>query len=122
MSNISTMIKVTDVISGQSFESIRLASQYFNIQRSIVTRSIKKNEVIEINNKKFKFVLRKGDMKSTTTIANAMRRFPFGKYKNQLIRKCIDVTYMRKLMYRNNVDQRMRWLMKSRINELKQTI
>ena len=51
------MIKVTEIISGQSFESMKLAADYFNIPSKIVISTIKSNKVLEFNKKKYKNVI-----------------------------------------------------------------
>jgi hypothetical protein len=112
------MIKVTELISGQSFESMKLAAEYFNIPVSVVTASIKSGLKLELNNKEYKFVKRKAKMLTTSTSASPIKRFPFGKYKDQFIRKCTDLSYL-KWLFEKDINDRLRYEIRARINELK---
>ena len=112
------MIKVTELISGQSFESMKLAAEYFNIPVYIVTASIKSDLELEFDTKKYKFVHRTAKMLSTSTTAPPIRRFPFGKYKDQFIRKCMDLPYLNWLLSKN-INDRLRFAVRTRANELK---
>jgi hypothetical protein len=90
------MIGVTELISGQSFESMKLASEYFNIPIRIITTTLKSNAYTNYKNKKFKFVHRTSK-KEGTTVAGPMIHFPYGKLKDQRIESCTDIQYLNEL-------------------------
>ena len=112
------MIKVTEIISGQSFESMKLAAEYFNIPVSVVTASINSGLELELNKKKYKFVKRTAKMLTTTSAAPPIKKFPFGKYKNQFIKKCMDLSYLNWLL-ETDISDRLRSAVRTRANELK---
>ena len=112
------MIQVIELISGQSFESKKLAAEYFNIPITVVTASIKSGLKLELNKKEYKFEHRKGIMDRVTTVVPPPRRFPFGKYKDQIIRKCTDLSYLKWLLDQD-INDRLRFALRTRANELK---
>ena len=97
---------------------MKLAAEYFNIPTSVVTASIKSNLKLELNNKKYKFVQRTAKMLSTSTSATPIKRFPFGKYKDQFIRKCTNLSYLKWLLEKD-ISDRLRFEVRTRANELK---
>lgn len=112
------MIQVIELISGQSFESKKLAAEYFNIPITVVNASIKSGLKLELDNKEYKFENRKGIMDQVTAVVPPPKRFPFGKYKDQIIRKCMDLSYMKWLL-EQNINDRLRFAIRTRVNELK---
>jgi uncharacterized protein (DUF3820 family) len=113
------MIKVTELISGQSFESMKFAADYFNIPMKIVTDTLKSNEVLEFNKKKYKFVQRSSKMELSSTIAAPITTFPFGKYKGEIIKECNDLEYIMWLKERD-INQRLKTQLSARFQTLKE--
>lgn len=113
------MIKVTEVISGQSFESMKLAAEYFNIPSKIVISTIKSNKVLEFNKKKYKFVKRQSKMGTSSTIAAPITTFPFGKYKGEIIKECNDLEYIMWLKEKD-INQRLKTQLSARFQTLKE--
>lgn len=114
------MIKVTEVISGQSFESKKFAADYFNIPMKIVTATLKSNEVLEFNKKKYKFVQRQSKMGTSSTIAAPITTFPFGKYKGEIIKECNDLEYIMWLKEKKDINQRLKTQLSARFQALKE--
>ena len=85
--NIMTdMISVIEWVSGQSFQSKKLATHYFKIPRSLIDKSIKnKKEVVSKAGKKFRFTLG-GSRRLTSTVHKPKtvdgQTLNFGKHKN----------------------------------------
>lgn len=113
------MIKITDLISGQSFESIKLTSEYFGIPYNIVKASLDSGLELEFKNKKYRFVSRSRDMRSSSSTAAPIKVFPFGKYKGRLIKDCIDQSYLSWLLEADYVSDRLKRVLRTRFNELK---
>jgi hypothetical protein len=112
------MINVIELISGQSFESMKLASEYFKIPISVVTTSIKSGLKLEFEKKEYKFVKRKVSMITSTTTAKPVTTFPFGKYKNQLIKNSVDMSYLKWLLDQD-INDRLRSALRTRVSELR---
>lgn len=98
---------------------MKLASEYFNIPVSVVKSSIESKLKLEFNNKEYKFILRTSKMVTTSTAASSIKKFPFGKYKDELIGKCIDLSYMKWLLEKD-INDRLRFAIRTRINEIKE--
>jgi hypothetical protein len=113
------MIAVTETISGQSFESIKLSAEYFKIPIATVLKSLKSEKHVEVNGRKYIFVYRTFSMKGATSTAGPMQRFPFGKYKNKKISQCTDLSYMIWLIEKPDVNIRLKSAINRRIKELK---
>lgn len=113
------MIAVTEKISGQSFESIKLTAEYFRIPTPTVLKGLKSKEPVEFNGRKYIFVYRTLSMKGRASTASPIQKFPFGKYKYQKISQCTDLPYMTWLVEEADIDYRLKSAISRRIKELK---
>ena len=116
------MIAITELISGQSFESMKLTAEYFRIPLHMVQKSLKSEDSVEVNGRKYIFVYRTTAMKGRTMTPLPVKRFPFGKYKLKKISQCTDLQYMVWLSERLDDEDRLKYYINKRINELKQRI
>jgi hypothetical protein len=112
------MIAVTEIISGQSFESMNLTAEYFRIPIAAVVKSLKSEEPVEVNGRKYIFVYRAFSMKGRTSTASPVQKFPFGKYKYKKISQCTDLSYMTWLIEQPDVNSRLKSAINRRVKEL----
>lgn len=87
---MTTMISVTEWNTGQTFQSKKLAAEYFKIPVSLITKSVKgKIEVQTKRGKKLKFSrgnLRRGESSVHKAKTSDGKTFNFGKYKETELR------------------------------------
>lgn len=100
---MTTMISVTEWNSGQTFQSKKLASEYFKIPITLVTKSLKNKEEVETKRgKKLRFshgYLRKGESSVHKAKTSDGKTFNFGRYKGKELRD-IPTDYL-KWVYQN---------------------
>lgn len=116
------MIAITECISGQSFESIRLTAQYFKIPEASIKKLLASQETSVINGRKLKFVRRETSIKGVSVSCGPAKKMPFGKYKGVTIEKIKDLKYLEWFYSLNGVHSRVRVSVKSRIDQLKYSV
>ena len=116
------MIAITELISGQSFESINLTAQYFKLSPGQIRKAIKSKEVLIIEGRKYIFVRRELPMKGTSTTPKPVKVFPFGKYTGKKISQSTDLSYLEWLHSLEDVNNRLKRALMLRIKELRERI
>ena len=116
------MIAITELISGQSFESINLTAQYFKLPMEHVRKALKSEEALIVDGRKYIFVRRELPMKGRTMTPKPIKVFPFGKYIGKKISQSTDLSYLEWLHSREDVNIRLKRVLMTRIKELKERV
>ncbi len=110
------MKAIKNLLNGDQFESIRLASQILKITEYRIKKNIDSGKILRYKGKSYRFVeINWGDT-STKTKISKINRLPFGKYKGEIIEFMTDVPYMSWLIDNTDLDARLKIKLRARIN------
>lgn len=110
------MKPIKNLLNGDQFESIRLASQILKITEYRIKKNIDSGKILRYKGKSYRFVeINWGDT-STKTKINKINKMPFGKYKGEIIEFMTDVPYMSWLIDNTDLDARLKIKLRARIN------
>lgn len=113
------MISVIETISGQRFQSIKLASEYFKLPQNIIKKGLDTNATIVVGSSKYHFNKLYSVMSKSVGDSGPVRRFPFGKYSGQRISKSKDLEYLEWMLELPNCNPSLRRSLRERIHFLK---
>ena len=114
------MVCVRDVLTGNQYESMRLASQMLKISEYRIRKNIDSGKVLRHEGRAYKFVEIKWGNKSTKTYPYKVTRMPFGKYKGQVISRIDDKNYLQWLLDKTTLDTRLKSKVRARLRKLRE--
>lgn len=107
---------IIEVLSGNTYESMRFAGQMLNLPVSEIKKSLASKDAYRaIDGKLYKF--RESGARKTLT-PTPLQRFPFGKYKGKLIFTCTDSSYLNWLINLENASARLKRPVRARLKTL----
>jgi|TARA_R100001463_G_scaffold25938_1_gene61079 hypothetical protein len=112
------MICVRDVLTGNQYESVRLASQMLKISEFRIKKNLDSGKVLRDKGRAYKFIEIKWGNKSTKTYPYKVITLPFGKYKGKEIRRIKDKNYLQWLVDKTNLDTRLKSKVRARLRKL----
>lgn len=112
------MICVRDVLTGNQYESIRFASQMLKISEYRIRKNIDSGKVLRHEGRAYKFIEIKWGNKSTKTSPYKVVKMPFGKYKGQAIARIKDKSYLRWLLNKTTLDNRLKSKVRATLRKL----
>jgi hypothetical protein len=112
------MICVRDVLTGNQYESIRLASQMLKISEHRIRKNMDSGKVLRHKGRAYKFVEKTWGNKSTKTSIYKVAKMPFGKYKGTAISRITDKSYLRWLLDKTTLDSRLKSKVRGVLNKL----
>lgn len=114
------MVCVRDVLTGNQYESMRLASQMLKISEYRIKKNIDSGKVLRHQGRAYKFVEIKWGNKSTKTHPYKVITMPFGKYKGKEISRIKDKNYLQWLVDKTTLDTRLKSKVRARLRKLRE--
>jgi|TARA_R100000084_G_C4655761_1_gene152848 hypothetical protein len=109
------MKPVMDIFTRQNFESMKLAGEILGIPVTKIKESADESRPVMKGKRKFQFAY----STITETRTFEVKKFTFGKYKNQLIEKCEDLPYLEWYVKLPQLNAQFKHALKKRINNIK---